>query len=101
MSHKNKKYEEIMEWGEFLFHSRLLYIQPLTCKLSESQAEEQKKKAKKVVVLFKDFLDHLMNSQISLDFKIVLLKTLRHLISQLDFKDQEQLAKSDVLKTIW
>ena len=43
----------------------------------------------------------LSNKAVSPDFQIVLLKTLRHLIAQLNFRDSTVLASTPELKLIW
>lgn len=51
--------------------------------------------------LFSELLNYLKAPKIQNNFKIVLLKTFRHLIAQLNFRDHELLDQNEDLKKIW
>ena len=48
--------------------------------------------------LFSELLNYLKAPKIQNNFKIVLLKTFRHLIAQLNFRDHELLDQNEDLK---
>ena len=60
-----------------------------------------KKKAKQVISLFEDMISCLNSSKIDENFKLNLLKTLRHLIAQLNFRDAILLKECQELRDIW
>lgn len=51
--------------------------------------------------LFSELLNYLKAPKIQNNFKIVLLKTFRHLIAQLNFRDQDLIDQNEDLKKIW
>jgi hypothetical protein len=67
----------------------------------QQQQGNQTKKATKVINLFNEILNYLNSSNTHDNFKIVLLKTLRHLIASLNFRDPVILNYNIELKSIW
>jgi hypothetical protein len=111
--HKLKKPHELDDLAEQIFHGRFLHIQPCVVDPSLLQKSEayqafihqqqasQSKKANKVVSLFSEMLNVLSASSTKVHFKIVLLKTLRHLVAQLSFRDPALLKYNKELQLIW
>ena len=108
-----RKLSEIEDLAEQIYHSRFLDIQPMIVDqelLASSpsykvqvmkQKQAQLKKANQVIKLFSEMISYLNSSKIVEKFKIVLLRTLRHLIAQLNFRDTAILKNSAELNFIW
>ena len=67
----------------------------------QKQKPSQEKKAKQVSSMLGEMISYLNSSKTNEKFKIVLLRTLRHLIAQLNFRDTKVLHGSAELNYIW
>lgn len=111
--HRLKKADELEDLAEQIFHGRFLAIQPCVVDpvlLRQSHAYRlqvqhqltgQTKKASRVINLFGDMAEFLSASSTKPNFKIVLLKALRHLVAQLSFSDPALLEYNQELRMIW
>ena len=111
--HQMKKSDELDDLAEQIFHGRFLHIQPHIVDPNlleqspsykhqvQQQQASQSKKATKVINLFNEILNYLNSSNTEQKFKIVLLKTLRHLTASLNFRDPVLLNYNSELKSIW
>ena len=67
----------------------------------QSWTHHQTQKTAKAIGLFEDMLKYLNSSKVEESFKLVLVKTLRQLVAQLNFRDPVAFSHSPDLQLLW